>query len=77
MKTIIFKSLTFKIIVFVIMYICISALFFSIVYVYMEIDKTGTYSGSRFNKDIRDSLIMALFPTVVPLIFMLLNKKKQ
>jgi len=59
------------------MYICISALFFSIVYVYMEIDKTGTYSGSRFNKDIRDSLIMALFPTVVPLIFMLLNKKKQ
>jgi len=43
----------------------------------MEIDKTGSYSGSRFDKDIRDSLIMGLFPTVIPLIFTLINKKKK
>jgi hypothetical protein len=43
----------------------------------MEIDKTGSYSGSRLNKDIRDSFIIALFPTVIPLIFMLMNKRKR
>lgn len=71
------KSIYFKVGIYTLLYLITAALIFTVVFVFVEISDTGSYSAERLQRDVIDSSVIALFPTFTPLIFTYLFKKKR